>query len=639
MAMQTNSRLNALLSVLSEREYLSLEAISQKLRLSQRTIRPLLNQLEDLLSSHGAALERRRGTGIRLKITDRIHFQAFIRELSKAQIPDTAAERTEFILAQLLTDSEAYFKADWFCEQLFISRKTLSLDLKEAERFLNRHALSIERRPHHGLRIRGSEFSFRLCLSAAFHELHSLWFQDICHKFKDPQAIQQILTERIQKAGYAIYETDLPNLILQIQIALYRIEFHHRITMEETESREMLQESDIRTAQSCAMGLQEAFSLHLPPPEIKYLAIQLLGKKKVLAGHRGNVFIDMEINQLVNQMLENVYQNFKMDLRSDFDLGTALRQHMVSLRIRLQYRLRLENPMLKEIREFYSFPYAVAAQASTILSEYFHTIVPEDEIGYLALCFALSLKQQEQRHCKRNILLVCASGAGSARFFQYRFREVFGDYLNRVEICDAASLAFMDFSNIDQVFSTVPIHESIPVPVCQIQYFFDRHDTAEVVRILKDGPDTGIRRYFCRELFFTGLTGTTREDVLHDLCTRISEVKELPEEFESSVLKREHLMQTDFCRKAAMPHPYQPVTDETFVAVGILDRPIRWYNHEVQIIFLLSVSRHKEDLEPFYNAAPRFMMDEGAIDRLIQERSYETLIEIIAAAESEQTEY
>lgn len=88
----------------------------------------------------------------------------------------------------------------------------------------------------------------------------------------------------------------------------------------------------------------------------------------------------MEINQLVNRMLESVKQTYNLDLASDFDLNTSLRLHMVSLRIRLQYRLKMDNPILKEIKEVYSFPYAVAAHASTVLSEYFHTIVPEAEI-------------------------------------------------------------------------------------------------------------------------------------------------------------------------------------------------------------------------------------------------------------------
>ena len=278
----------------------------------------------------------------------------------------------------------------------------------------------------------------------------------------------------------------------------------------------------------------------------------------------------------------------------------------------------------------------MAAHASTVLSEYFHTIVPEAEIGYLALCFALSLKRQDRQRYKRNILLVCASGSGSAKLFEYRFREMFGDYLDRVEACDIGSLASWDFSNIDYVFSTVPVKTAIPVPVCQVQYFFDRHNAGEVERLLKSSRKGGIRSYFDRSLFFTNIKGNSREEILHELCGCIRRVRELPPDFEDSVRKRENLMQTDFCPQIAIPHPYQPVTKDTFVCVALLEKPVLWHIYEVQVVFLLSVSVNKENLEEFYRIAPSFMMDEGCMNHLLETRSYDTLMDIIDWAERDE---
>ena len=359
-------------------------------------------------------------------------------------------------------------------------------------------------------------------------------------------------------------------------------------------------------AQMCASGLEERLEKPLPVSEIEYLAIQFLGKKRILSESSNGLFIDMEVNQLVNQMLDLVDQAFGLRLSSDFDLNTSLRQHMVSMRIRLQYGLKLENPMLREIKEVYSFPYAVAAHASTVLSEHFHTIVPEEEIGYLALCFALALERQEQqKRYQRNILLVCVSGHGSAKLFEYRFREIFGDYLNQVETCDVESLAAWDFTNIDYVFSTVPIKHPIPVPVCQVQYFFDRHNAGEVERILRHNAKIDIGQYFHRNLFFTDVKADTREGVLHCLCEMIGKQVELPEDFEDCVLQREQRMQTDLCPLIAIPHPYKPITRETFVCTAILEKPIKWHIYQVQVIFLLSLSEKNEDLEEFYRIAPK----------------------------------
>lgn len=43
-----------------------------------------------------------------------------------------------------------------------------------------------------------------------------------------------------------------------------------------------------------------------------------------------------------------------------------------------------------------------------------------------------------------------------------------------------------------------------------------------------------------------------------------------------------------------MPHPCQVLTEDTFVSVAVLKAPIQWdEQHEVQAIFLVSVSRQK----------------------------------------------
>ena len=91
----------------------------------------------------------------------------------------------------------------------------------------------------------------------------------------------------------------------------------------------------------------------------------------------------------------------------------------------------------------------------------------------------------------------------------------------------------------------------------------------------------------------------------------------------------------NFGNYVAIPHPYSPITEETFVSVAILEKPIDWFLHKVQVIFLLSISVNKENLENFYNISPMFMLDEKFINTLIREKSYEILISTIRKIESD----
>lgn len=62
-------------------------------------------------------------------------------------------------------------RVDWITlddlsEILYVSRNAISGDLKRVEAQLAKFDLKLERRPHYGIRVSGSEMSRRLCLAS-----------------------------------------------------------------------------------------------------------------------------------------------------------------------------------------------------------------------------------------------------------------------------------------------------------------------------------------------------------------------------------------------------------------------------------------------------------------------------------------
>ncbi len=111
-----------------------------------------------------------------------------------------------------------------------------------------------------------------------------------------------------------------------------------------------------------------------------------------------------------------------------------LGQHLVAMDIRLRYSMPVENPLLDEVQQNYSLAYALAEQAAIPLRHYYQTTVSEDEIGY-GYIFQLTLEQEKNGIQKKNILVVCSSGAASSRLIAYRFEEEFAEYLDHIYIC------------------------------------------------------------------------------------------------------------------------------------------------------------------------------------------------------------
>lgn len=144
------------------------------------------------------------------------------------------------------------------------------------------------------------------------------------------------------------------------------------------------------------------------------------------------------------------------------------------------------------------------------------------------------------------------------------------------------------------------------------------------------GNKSFLYEFYDERLFFTDVKGDTKEAVLKGLCSRISNVRDLPEGFYDAVLKREGLAQTDFGNLTALPHPYKTLTKDSFVCVGILERPILWNKNQVQVVFLVSIGESEhEQLQSFYQLTMNLLLNQKGVARLIREASFDTLIELL----------
>ena len=145
----------------------------------------------------------------------------------------------------------------------------------------------------------------------------------------------------------------------------------------------------------------------------------------------------------------------------------------------------------------------------------------------------------------------------------------------------------------------------------------------EYGNILEGSSADFLSAYYQPELFFPHVEGRTKEEAIFNLCTQIDRVMSLPQGFYSAVLKREELARTDFCPLVAFPHAYKVLSEKTFVAVGILDEPIRWVENDVQVLLLISIADDEHpELQKFYLSITSFMQDTARVKSLIQCRDY-----------------
>ena len=631
-------RVLQIMEILRDERVHSPEQLELALGVGNRMMRRLMKELDEELQRYGAAVQVRRGEGYYLDIRDRKDFEGFEAKMKEEEkrlksLPETADGRVGFLLSLLLR-ADGYRKMDDIAEQLYISRRALSEDLKKVKQILRDYDLELESRPNYGIRIIGEEKKLRSCLAAC----DTGWMNFIPRgpENKSLGQLADTVMDSLERYKIRVSDVAFQNLTIHIYIALQRIRSGHYMPPQK-ETSEAIGEYEYGAASQISQRLGEIYQINFPESETEYIAMHLAGKR--MYGGVGdeteqNTVITQEIAGLAEEMLQSIYDSFRMDFRKDLELHMALCQHLGPLTVRIRYGMKLKNPLLKEIREQFSFPYVMADQACSVINQHYNTSVSEDEIGYIALTLALALERNKHHRVKKNILLVCSSGRGSAQLLLYQYREKFGEYLDRIEICDSRNLEKVDFSHFDYVFSTVPIHINIPIPIQEVGAFIEEQDVTRIKRVLTEEEPCTIEQYFPQQLFFGELDVRNRSEALRFLCEKAVEMGMASDELYGAVKEREKVSATSFGNLVAMPHPNFSVSEKTFVSVGILKEKIDWGGQKAQAVFLVSTEKNaNKQLQLFYQTLSRFLMSEMQVWNLIRKPRYETLIESLRQIE------
>ena len=147
----------------------------------------------------------------------------------------------------------------------------------------------------------------------------------------------------------------------------------------------------------------------------------------------------------------------------------------------MKYGIQMENPILEEIKQNYPFAFAMAQRAMAEYEKFYSRPVPESETGYFAIILEMALESLKAQIEKKNILLVCMTGKASSRLLAFRFRNEFGVYIDRLDVCSMYEFERYDLSRVDYVFTTVPLQTATAVPIYQIGNFLDASDVRRSV--------------------------------------------------------------------------------------------------------------------------------------------------------------
>lgn len=625
--------LQYLLLELDTNSYKTAQMLAEHMKISEKTVRIRLKELDSILSSYGAGITSKPRYGYILEVYDLEKFSRFNEENASkesSKMPNSNDERVNYLLVYLL-NHDGYIKTEELCDFLYVSQSTMTRTLKQLEIILDRYGISIDRRPNYGIGIKGDEIKIRRCLVEHYTKRDYLTGINGKEKEKKIAKIAKIVLNQLQSYNIKLSEVALENLVSYMYTARARIQRGKLVQLKKAEIIG-LREDEWKFVESLVKIMEENFRIKYNEAEEAYIALHLASKRTLGYGEQeeNNLVIQCEIDQLVNRMLNIIYSEFGFDFRHSLDLRMNLNQHMVPFDIRMKYDIPLNNPMLEDIKSNYKLAYWMATTAAAVLEEYYEKEIKEDEIGYFALIFALSIEKENTVVEKKSILIVCATGKGSSQLIKYKYEQEFKDYINQIYVCDLMELDSFDFSQVELVVTTVTINRYIPVPIIEVGLFFEESDINNVKKRLKSKKKDYLDKFYSPDTFLYNIGGKTKEEVLFQMCEKISKQKNVPEDFYQLIMEREYLNSTDYGNLVAIPHPSRTVVEESFVYIAVLESEIIWERNPVKVVFLTVVgSQPDSDLIKFYHSLTELLQSKVAVQTLIERNNYETLMSLL----------
>ena len=621
-----------LLNLLPENSYITAAVLAKQIHVSEKTLRCRLHELRTEIENTGVQIEMKKGSGFRLQVNDRQVYEEWQKmHLKKEEnsLPQKLSERINYILIKLINTKE-YITREEFAQQMYVSDKTISNDLRRVEYILLQYKMKLEKRPNYGIKISGTEFSKRQCLVN-----HFLMQED--YRYFDDE-----IQEQIGKIGDILYcffkshqvqipELSFKNLVLYSYISVMRN--REKFYAEDwknhpQEHMKHIEKEYLYFAKEIISDLQtEEWEIQNTEPEIHFLAVYIMGSRVNCIAHYNRV-IPERIRNLSEEMLESIWENRHVDFRDDLDLRMMLNQHLIGFDVRMNYGILLNNPILDELKSKYLFSYALAQEACIPIRRAYGKKVSDDEMGYFAILIEMALSYTQKELKQKNILLVCGTGRTSAQFMKFQLQKEFENNIGDIKLCNIFELQNIDFKKYDYVFSTVAIDSEIPLPIVMIHDFPNEKEMNQLHKQINGVDNTFLTQFYRSDRFFAHVRGSDKKTVIHDLCKQVERNYKLPKGFEESVMKREMLGSTDFGNLVAIPHTLDRLMNETFVAVGILEKPILWERNEVQLIVLTSIGNSEdENVQRYYKVTSDFLMNSDMVKTVIDSKNYEVLLD------------
>lgn len=609
-------------------QFVTSKELAAHMGCSDRTIRTYYKTLVEKLDNHsGLDLISKQGYGYKLDILDDDAYADFLEEnhindhhFNYQSVTDIN-DRYNFLLNKLLFEqNEIYF--DDLADELFVSRSTLSSDFKKIREKFKPYHLKIESKANKGVYVMGQERDKRRFImdyfidSGFINTMHSYVDNELLNQKISFEELTIIVLDECREGGLKLSDFVIQNLVIHIALAIRRITEGFRISKVSDDEVVLRGLAERRVAENILKRVSVSTGIHFPIEEVDYITLHLVSK-----GHGNSCHISEVLQEQIRQELIDSISQINPSVKNDFQLIEGLLAHLSTMYIRLQGKVVMENPLTAEIQANYRDMYQLAERVVSNMPTFSPYTLSPNEIAYIALHF-MAAKERYKEQRKYNVLVICATGYGSAQMLKSRIENELGNLVSITDVIGYYEINDEKLKGIDFIVSSIDLSNLMfNIPVFTVSVFLNdeelkdikqgiAHLNTSMANVEDHQAELSVKDvfddYFSDDYFFL-MSDATKEDVLKKLAESIS-VNE-NDQFEKRLLdmmkQREAMSSIVFGENIAVPHPLKAVGSKHHFAVAIVKNGVKWDEQypSIKIIFLMSMSIHDNDGLPELTSA------------------------------------
>lgn len=530
-----------------------------------------------------------------------------------------------------------------FTQELYISETTLKSDINQINEKIKKYDMKISQFGYE-IELVGEESSKRkLFIDEVYKDSNSNMIsqENIQALFNelDIEKLSSIISSSMESYDIYIDEYSFLDILLHVALMIERIKQNHFLSNQST----LNVDSDIiiQITNDIILKISNEIDITFTDNEVNELFLLLASKVPSLEISNITVenikeYVPKRTMVIVDEIVDFLSDFYKVSLQDDTNYFPFV-IHINNLLRRVDAGHFLKNPLTDSLKNSHPFVYQLAVSIGEIIVKNTNTIIPNDEIAYIALHLGGSFAKEDQKYKKITVALVSPNARSLPFKLKDKIEDLFSSYLY-VERIYTSIKDKMDLSFYNAIITTVPLSLTIDAPpVIMISPLFGFEDERKIYSFIENfnlkeqhsNFRNAIHSISDPSYFMINSVISTRKEVIDVVSDIFVNQGIVNVDFKDNVFHRERLSSTAF-QKIAIPHTLKMDAIVSKMYIIVSEKPISWGEDNVNIILLFAIN--EQDRQFFYSVFEILSLiysNPINVIKSIQAKDYDAFIDFI----------